>query len=239
MKAKFIVSATLKAGKGREQAAEPVTPMLMLAKFSGVNLAADLKELVASSEERVTTELAESGFKADLGEHLTINLGEKSKQKKVLIVGLGKPGSFDCGTVRDTIKVAMSRAVASKSERITIPIMPDRLTSSSLGLMLSAHIIKCVAEDVLETKEGDGVVEVELLTTPHGKRHVNAGLAKERRTKKPCGVCADVEVKKPSRSKGEGSKTEGSKSDASKTDASKTEGSKSVGKATKKEACRK
>lgn len=216
MKAKFIVSATLKAGKGREQTAEPVTPMLMLAKFSGVNLAADLKGLVASSEERVTEELAESGFKAELGDHLTISLGEKSKQKKVLIVGLGKPGSFDCGTVRDTIKVAMDRVVASKCNRITIPIMPDRLTSSSLGLMLSAHIIKCVAEDVLETKEGDGVVEVELLTTAHGKRHVNAGLAKERRTKKPCGVCADVDEEKSSKSDGKPKSDKAAKKDACK-----------------------
>ncbi|MBX3073411.1 hypothetical protein KF728_21595 [Candidatus Obscuribacterales bacterium] len=200
MKAKFTVSATLKAGKDRVQAPEPVTPMLMLAKFSGMNLAADLKGLVASSEEKVSEQLSTSGFTGELGEHLTITLGEKSKQKKVLIVGLGKAGRFDCGTVRDTIKVAMNRVVAARCERITIPIMPDRLTSSSLGLMPTAHIIKCVAEDVLEAKDGDGVVEIELLTTPQGKRHVNAGLAKERRSKKPCGVCADVE--KPSKSEG-------------------------------------
>jgi hypothetical protein len=205
MKAKFVVSATLKAGKERAKAQEPVTPMLMLAKFSGMNLAADLKGLVASAEERVTDELAKHGFKGELGEHLTITLGEKSKQKKVLIVGLGKAGRFECGTVRDTIKLAINRVVAARCDRITIPIMPDRLTSTSLGLMPTAHIIKCVAEDVLASKEGDGVIEIELLTTPHGKRHVNAGLAKERRTKKPCGVCADVDTK-PSKSDGKPAK---------------------------------
>ena len=78
MKATFVVSATLKAGKDRVQAPEPVTPMLMLAKFSGMNLAADLKGLVASSEERVSEELSTSGFTGELGEHLTITLGEKS-----------------------------------------------------------------------------------------------------------------------------------------------------------------
>lgn len=196
MKAKFIVSATLKAGKERSDVKEPVTPMLMLAKFSGMNLAADLKGLVASAEQRITDELAEKSFKGELGEHLTITLGEKSKQKKVLIVGLGKAGRFECGTVRDTIKLAMNRVVASRCERITIPIMPDRLTSTSLGLMPTAHIIKCVAEDVLATKKGDGVIEIELLTTPHGKRHVLAGLNKERRNPKPCGVCGDEDMKK-------------------------------------------
>jgi len=194
MKAKFIVSARLKAGKEQTRVEEPVTPMLMLAKFSGMNLSDDLKGLVASAEERVTDELAKHGFKGEAGEHLTITLGDKSKQKKVLIVGLGKAGRFDCGTVRDTIKLAVNRAVAARCERLTIPIMPNRLTSSSIGLMPTAYIIKCVAEDVLGAKDSEATLEIELLTSAHGKRHVNAGLAKQRRSKAPCNVCDDGEA---------------------------------------------
>jgi hypothetical protein len=74
--------------------------------------------------------------------------------------------------------------------------MPNRLTSSRLGLTPTAYIIKCVAEDVLAQKEGDGVLEVELVCTPHAKRHLEAGLKMQRR-KPACTPCDPCEVGKP------------------------------------------
>ncbi len=195
MKAKFLVSATLGAGNKKSGVEQVVTPMLMVAKFSGMNLSADLNGLVESTDGRIQDELAKNGFRGDQGESLTIDLGADSKQKLVLFVGLGKAGSFDCGTVRDTIKLAVDSAVAAGAERLSIPIMPNRLTSASLGLQPTAHIIKCVADDVLAAKRGDGELEIELVTSPHGKRHVEAGIKKVRRSARPCGVCDDVKGK--------------------------------------------
>lgn len=220
MKAKFLVSSALKAGKKQSGVEQVETPMLMLAKFSGMNLSADLEGLVASAGGLIEDKLAESGFKGNVGESLTIKLGAKAKQKHVLFVGLGKAGRFDCSTVRDTIKLAVDNAVATGSERLSIPIMPNRLTSSSMGLMPTAHIIKCVADDVLAGKKGDEVLEIELVTSPHGKRHVEAGIKKPRRKQgRACGVCED-----------EGKSTKAA------TPAAKSDG-KAAG--TKKDACRK
>lgn len=202
MKAKFLVSAALGAGKKKSGVEQVETPMLMLAKFSGMNLSADLEGLVESSDGLIQDRLTESGFKGVAGEQLTIELAPGSKQKQVMFVGLGKAGGFNCGTVRDTIKLAVENAVATGSERLSIPIMPNRLTSASMGLMFTAHIIKCVADDVLAEKKGDGTLEIELITSPHGKRHVEAGIKKARKQSgpKPCGVCDEVKPKAGSKS---------------------------------------
>lgn len=214
MKAKFLVSAALGAGKKKSGVEQVVTPMLMLAKFSGMNLSADLEGLVESTDGLIQDKLAASGFKGSAGESLTIKLAPGSKQKHVLFVGLGKAGRFDCGTVRDTIKLAVDNAVATGSERLSIPIMPNRLTSTSMGLMPTAHIIKCVADDVLAEKKGDGTLEIELITSPHGKRHVEAGVKKARKKSgsRPCGVCDDVKPKGETKPKA--ASTPAAKSDA-------------------------
>lgn len=193
MKAKFIVSPKLRVGE--ESGVEQVsTPLLMLTKFSGINLATELRKFVAGAfEGRLAAELAKKGFKGEPGEHLTVQLGDKCTQERVMFVGLGKSGNFNCATVRDTVKTAVNRALAHRSPRLSIPIFPNRNTSSSLGLMPTAHIIKCVAEDVLAHKKGDGVLEIELLCTPQAKRHVDKGLAKQRVSK--ASVCASA--KKP------------------------------------------
>src|SRR5690349_1473119 len=99
MKAKFLVSAALGAGKKKSGVEQVETPMLMLAKFSGMNLSADLEGLVESTDGLIQDKLAESGFKGVAGEHLTIDLAAGSKQKQVMFIGLGKAGNFNCETV--------------------------------------------------------------------------------------------------------------------------------------------
>jgi len=165
----------------------------MLGKFSGTNLSAELQKFLAA-DKRISETMAVRGFTGELGEHCSIALGEKSLQGRVLFVGLGKSGSFDCGTVRSTTKLGVNRALAHRCERLTIPIFPNRLTSGNLGLLPNAYIIKCVAEDVLAGKKGDGTLEIELLCTPHARRHVEAGLAKQRRS--TGNVCGEVKTRK-------------------------------------------
>ncbi|MBX9691226.1 MAG: hypothetical protein K2Z81_02510, partial [Cyanobacteria bacterium] len=174
MKAKFSVSPTLRAGK--EHGVESLrTPLLMVTKFLGMDMGDDLKKIAQMST--VATSLKDSGFNGDRGEHLTIALGEDGTPERVLFVGMGKAQSFDCGTIRDMIRVAVERAVAQKCERLTIPILPNRLTATQFPLKGSVHIIKTVAVNVLAGKEGDGVLHVELVCTPQAQRHVKAGLS--------------------------------------------------------------
>lgn len=186
MKSKFSVSKQLRAGS--ELGVEQVeTPLLMIAKFAGSTSGLDLTDLVSQGRYSDET-LKNRGFKGNLGEQLTLTLGEDSAPKKVLFVGLGKSGSFNCATIRDIIKVAVNRAVALKADKLSIPIFPNRSTSASLPLRGTAHIIRCVADDVLATKKGDAELEIEIVCTPQAVRHVEAGLDCKRRGK-ACGSC--------------------------------------------------
>jgi|AGTN01.3.fsa_nt_gi Cytosol aminopeptidase family, N-terminal domain. len=200
MKSKFSVSKQLRAGS--EQGVEQVeTPLLMIAKFAGANNSGfDLSALVSQgtfSDEK----LKDRGFRGNLGEQLTLTLGEDSAPKKVLFIGLGKSGSFNCATIRDIIKVAVNRAVALKADKLSIPIFPNRMTSASLPLRGTAHIIRCVADDVLATKKGDATLEIEIVCTPQAARHVEAGLDCKRRGK-ACGSCdSRPQDKAPTRAK--------------------------------------
>ncbi len=191
MKATFIVLSTLRARGERCGVEDVATPMLMVGKFSGMSLSADLEGLNANSGGRITDELTKSSFKGESGEHVTIALNGECKQQNVLVVGLGKAAQFQCATVRDTIKLAVNRAIDTRCQKLSIPILPGRVSSGSLGLQPFAYIVKCVAEDVLKEKETDGELLIELVTTPQGARHVRAGLAQERKTKKRCGVCSE------------------------------------------------
>ncbi len=166
------------------------TPMLMLAKFSGMNLPAEVQRFV-DSDARIGETLSRRGFKGELREHVTVQLGDKSKQQRVLFIGLGHSArKFDCGTIRDAIKTAIHRAVAHRVARLSIPIFPNRVTRTSLGYEPTAHIIKCVATDLLAAKKGDGTLEIELICIPQAERHVKSGLARERR--KHVSVCDEV-----------------------------------------------
>lgn len=194
MKAKFTVSSTLKARGERSGVEDITTPMLMVGKFSGMSLSADLEGLNADSGGRITDELTKSSFRGESGEHVTIALDGECKQKNVLVVGLGRAVNFQCATVRDTITLAINRAIDTRSEKLSIPILPGRVTSASLGLQPFAYIVKCVAEGVLARTKKEGELLIELVTTPQGARHVKAGLAQERRTKKKrCEPCSEIE----------------------------------------------
>ncbi len=181
MKAKFSVSPTLRAGK--EHGVESLkTPLLMVAKFQGMDMGDDLRKIAQMSS--VAQTLRDSGFNGDRGEHLTIALGEDGTPERVLFVGMGKAQSFDCGTIREMIRVAVDRAIAQQCERLTIPILPNRLTATQYPLKGTVHIIKNVATNVLAEKEGDTVLHIELVCTPQAQRHVKAGL--NCRRKKDC-----------------------------------------------------
>ena len=190
MKAKFSINTSLRAGEdGGLQNVR--TPLLMLTKFSGMGLGDEMKRVDAAYEGRICSAITRKGFKGNRGEHLSLNLGEDSDIGRILFVGLGKSGNFGCETVRDLVRLTINRAVALKQTRVTVPILPNRLTQTNLNLRGTAHIIRSVAEDVLSAKKGDGELEIELLCTPQAKRHVEAGLNCQPR--RSCKVCDEQE----------------------------------------------
>jgi len=185
MKAKFTISPLLKAG-GEPGIERIETPLLMLTKFSGMGMPDDLKPLIDASEGVIERRLKARGFGGNSGEQVCINLGADCAQDRVLFVGLGKAQSFCCATVREMVTNAVDRAVALKVNRLTIPIIPNRITQGSMKLKGTASLIKRVASRVLESKRGDGTLEIEIACTPQAKRFLESGL-QCRVDRKDCG----------------------------------------------------
>ena len=187
MKAKFSVSGilTAKDGYGIERIE---TPMLLVTKFAGMNLSRDYADLEAATGDALNRALHKTSFTGDLGEHVVVKTPEGCLQERILLVGLGRAQQFSCAGVRELIKTAVNAAVRRKISRISVPVVPNRTTRGNLTLSSTAYIMRSVAADVLEKKKGKGELEIEFVASPQAKRHLLAGLQRQRR-KTACDPC--------------------------------------------------
>ena len=184
MKSNFTVSSTLRAGAEHGLEGHG-TPLLLLAKFQGMALGDDLRKIVRKPI--VSQSLKSNDFSGNLGESVVIGMDGEGGPDRILFAGMGNARSFDCATIREIMTLAVKRAVEQKCDRLSIPILPNRLTSTRLPLRGTVHIMKSVASSILEESPGDGVLNIEFVCTPQAKRHVQAGL--DCRRKKDCHVC--------------------------------------------------
>lgn len=189
MKAKFSVSGTLTAkdGFGIERIE---TPMLLVTKFAGMNLSRDYADLEAATGDALKRALHKNSFTGELGEYASVKTPDGCLPDRILLVGLGRAQQFSCAGVRELVKTAINAAVRRKVSRISIPVVPNRTTRGNLTLSSTAYIMKSVASDVLEKKKGDGEFEIELVCSAQAKRHLQAGLRRQRR-KTACDPCAE------------------------------------------------
>lgn len=174
MKAKFIVTTSLKQAPalGLEKVS---TPMLMLTKVAGTAPGDGIRAVDKSLDGLISKRIGKVGFKGDLGEYLNFSIGASEPQENVLLVGLGRAAKFDTKALCQVVGIAVDQALAKKAPRLSIPILPNRLTD--LNLQGTAHIIKAMVERKLANVKGDSELEIELVCTPQAKRHIEAGLA--------------------------------------------------------------
>jgi len=174
MKAKFIVTASLRhaPAHGLEKIK---TSMLMLTKVAGTAPGDGVRAVDKSLDGLISKRIGKVGFKGDLGEHLTFSVGDSDLLENVLLVGLGRAAKFDTKALCQVVGLALDQTLAKKAPRLSIPILPNRLTD--LNLQGTAHIIKAAVERKLAKVSGDREFEIELLCTPQAKRHIEAGLA--------------------------------------------------------------
>lgn len=186
MKPKFLVSAK-KGLVGDFGIEELQTPMLLVTQFAGIKLSADYSVLVDSTDGAFGKAIKRDKFTGELGETSVVKLNGLP-QDYLVVFGLGRAQRFGCGAIREMVRSVINSAVRRRVSRVTIPVIPNRTTSSNLTLNQTAHIMKCVAIDVLGAKKSDKELEVEFVCTPQAKRHIQAGLRRQRRSR-GCDPC--------------------------------------------------
>ncbi|HEY9712748.1 MAG TPA: M17 family peptidase N-terminal domain-containing protein [Chroococcales cyanobacterium] len=176
MKAKFIVSPTIKSADGGIESVR--TDMLVLTKIQGIALGPGPSAVDQALDGAISARVEQNSFKGELGENLVLSVSDQSHpQRHVLLVGLGPSSSFDHCALVEVIDVAVAKAVARKCNRLSIPVVANRMTQLNLNLRGTAHIVRTVAERRLAAIDGDGTLEIELICTSQAKRHLEAGLA--------------------------------------------------------------
>lgn len=186
MKPKFLVTA--QSGLGGDYGIEQIqTPMLMVTQFAGMRISTDYTKLVDSTDGAFAKALKRDKFTGEVGETSIVKL-KGLPQDHLAVVGLGRAQQFGCGVIREMMRDVISCAVSKKVSRVTIVFVPNRTTSGTLSLNQTAHIMKCVAIDVLESKRSQSELEIELICNPQAKRHIQAGLRRQRRSR-GCDPC--------------------------------------------------
>ena len=175
MKAKFIVSPTIKSSDGGVERVR--TDMLMLTKIEGMGLGAGPRAVDELMQGEISARIAEKDFRGALGRTLVIKAGDPYPAENVLMIGLGRAASFDPCALVKVVETAVGKALARKCSRLTVPIVANRMTALNINLRGTAHIIRLVAERKLAEVDEDGTLEIEILCTSQAKRHIDEGLA--------------------------------------------------------------
>lgn len=185
MKPKFLVNGLL--ANGDDHGIEVIeTPMLQVAQFAGIRISSDYNSLVKSSEGRFHDALVDADFTGDLGQSAVVSLRDLDlPQKYLAVIGLGRAQQFSCKAVREMARATVNAACVRRVSRVTIPVLPHRTSAANLTLNQSAHIMKCVIEDLLGQKKSDRELEIEFVCTPQAVRHLKKGLDRRRRCR-PC-----------------------------------------------------
>ena len=187
MKAKFTVAAGLTLGEDRSITFAE-TPMLMVTQFAGMRVSTDYSALIDSTDGAYAKAVKRGKFTGDAGQSIVVSLGRQNlPQEYLVVIGLGRAQKFGCSEIRSLMRLVVEAAIAKRVDKVTIPFLPKRTTASNLTLAQTAHIMRCVAIDVLENKRSDRELEIEFFCTAQARRHLLKGLNRKRR----CHPCKD------------------------------------------------
>jgi len=173
MQVKFTISPTLNTEGGVQSVR---TPMLMLTKIQGMGLGAGPKAIDSCCDGLLTQSIEEQGFKGGLAESVTVELGEGSLQQNLVMMGLGTVHKFNPCGLAEVFEVAIDRTIEKGCNKLTIPVVANRLTALNINLRGTAHIVRQAAERKLAGIESDQTLEIEFVCTAQAKRHIQQGL---------------------------------------------------------------
>lgn len=174
MHVKFSILTSSKQDGGVEDVR---TPMLMLTKIQGMGLGAGPRAVDNVHDGMLTQAIDEQGFKGTLAEVLTVDLGDSGLRNHLLLMGLGPVELFTPCGLSDVIEAALDAALEKGVRKLTVPVVANRMTSFSINLLGTAHIIRQTAERKLSSINSDDTMEIEFLCRPQAKRHITEGLA--------------------------------------------------------------
>jgi Cytosol aminopeptidase family, N-terminal domain len=166
MQVKFTISPTLNSEGGVQSVR---TPMLMLTKIQGMGLGAGPKAIDSICDGLLSQALEENGFKADLAEAVTVEVGPDCAQENLVMMGLGSVQNFTPCGLAEVIDRAIDETLKKGCGKLTIPVVANRLTALNINLMGTAHIVRRTAEHKLGPIESD-------VCTSQAKRHIQKGL---------------------------------------------------------------
>lgn len=166
-----------------------VTDLLVLGEMANSRQPA-IDAIDAKIGGKIAAAVAEQKFTGQAGESILVKVAEPgSSQKYVLIIGLGDLAHYNgrtvCGFTRKVLEVAKELGV----EKVSIPFFPNRQTEDEVSLAATAATMVCRVNMFLPSLPN--LKEIELLSTPQARRHVQDGLF----GKTPrCIICTNPEL---------------------------------------------
>ena len=176
MNVKFTTSPVLTPGSEWHASENIQTDMLLIGKFAGMKLSEGAHHMLLSS---IADD--EPEFTGEECEFKLVDAPANSPQKKILFFGLGRAQRFGSHILRKLAETLVDQALSAGCSKITIPVLPNRLTQGNITLSATAHIISCVARSKLEKMEGSKTLTIEFACTPQARRHLQAGVRARRR----------------------------------------------------------
>jgi len=177
MNVKFTTSPVLTPGSEWHASENIQTDMLLIGKFAGMKLSEGAHSILSSS----TVGGDDTEFTGDENEYKLVDAPAGSPQKKILFFGLGRAQRFGSHILRKLAETMVDQAIAAGCDKITIPVLPNRLTQGNITLSATAHIISCVARSKVEQMEGAKTLTIEFACTPQARRHLQAGVRARKR----------------------------------------------------------
>lgn len=181
MKARFTTAPTLNSREKDRGVASINTDMVLLTKVFGTGMGPGVVSFDKLLGGRIAKRIEQKGFKGQLGEHLSLKLGDGFNQKCAFVVGLGPASKYDeCG-LRAVIKTAVEHSLKYGYTKLSVLIVPK--SQLSLSVTGTAFAIKEAVEEQLAAiaAKKEGTLEVELVCTPQAKRYIEKGLSLPKR----------------------------------------------------------
>ncbi len=172
------------------------TDLLVLTGMEGTRSGGFVRELDDRLGGALSKAKKEAGFRGVLGSHVLIDLAKQgvspARPRYILLVGLGDYKTFTLPIICGLMRLALEKAVELGVERLTLPVIPNRLSQHTINLIGTGSIIHCRVEErfMLHGSIGN-LKEVNLLCTPQAKKHLDEGLSCQTPR---CPICPDPRI---------------------------------------------
>jgi hypothetical protein len=190
MTPKFTILAKM-GKKSSPRVAELPTDLLLLTKVEGMALGPGPQSVDDSLKGLISRKIDQRKFRGDLARSIRFDLNpalhKDSRQRHVLLVGIGSSHKFDREAACKVFGELIDQALRLGVEHVTIPFPANRTTGPTLNLKGTAHILKEVVEEkVARLSEPGKLKEIVIYCTPQAATHIEAGLRAPVRAKGSC-----------------------------------------------------